>query len=97
MEVVCLIACNYPISLAVPAKQNKDASFVSMTKNRCHSDSSQNKKNASGFCYALWPLLQTPEGFTRPPAGFQKPSSVLRGLCGMGNLEVFSIWRDGKP
>ncbi|MBN9352305.1 MAG: hypothetical protein J0H55_16620, partial [Chitinophagaceae bacterium] len=46
-------------------------------------------ENASGFCYASVPSLQTPEGFTRPPDGFQKPSSVSQGLCGMENLEAF--------
>jgi len=50
-------------------------------------------ENASGFCYASMPSLQTPEGFTRPPDGFQKPSSVSQGLCGMGNLEAFWKWR----
>jgi len=46
-------------------------------------------ENTSGFCNASWPSLQTPEGFTRHPDGFQKPSSVSQGLCGMGNLEAF--------
>jgi len=49
-------------------------------------------ENASGFCYASVPSLQTPEGFTRPPDGFQKPSSVLRGFAGWETLKCFEAF-----